>query len=90
MSSTARDVAAAVDDMSSTPVGPAQRRAQGRLVVLPHVGSATEATRAAMVDLAVDNLLAVLTGRGAPTPLPGTSAVPGRSVLRTTSALGAA
>lgn len=29
MSSTARDVAAAVDDMSSTPVGPAQRRAQG-------------------------------------------------------------
>jgi glyoxylate reductase len=63
---------------------------QGRLVVLPHAGSATEATRAAMVDLAVDNLLAVLTGRPAPTPLPGTSAVPERSVLRTTSALGAA
>ncbi len=29
MSSTACDVAAAVDDMSSTPVGPAQRRAPG-------------------------------------------------------------
>ena len=43
-----------------------------RLVVLPHVGSATQATRAAMVDLAVDNLLDVLSGRPARTPLPGT------------------
>jgi glyoxylate reductase len=52
--------------------------AEGRLVVLPHVGSATQATRAAMVDLAVQNLLEVLAGRPAPTPLPGTSALPGR------------
>lgn len=51
--------------------------AEPRLVALPHVGSATEATRAAMVDLAVDNLLAVLSGEPARTPLPGTSAVPG-------------
>jgi len=43
------------------------------LVVLPHVGSATEATRAAMVDLAATNILAVLDGRGAPTPIPGTA-----------------
>jgi glyoxylate reductase len=50
--------------------------AEPRLVALPHVGSATEATRAAMVDLAVDNLLAVLSGEPARTPLPGTSAVP--------------
>lgn len=50
---------------------------QSRLVALPHVGSATEATRAAMVDLAVDNILAVLSGRPARTPLPGTAAVPG-------------
>jgi lactate dehydrogenase-like 2-hydroxyacid dehydrogenase len=49
---------------------------QSRLVALPHVGSATEATRAAMVDLAVDNLLDVLSGRPARTPLPGTAAVP--------------
>ena len=49
---------------------------QARLVALPHVGSATEATRAAMVDLAVDNLLDVLSGRAARTPLPGTAAVP--------------
>lgn len=36
------------------------------LIVLPHVGSATRATRARMADLAVDNLLAGLAGR----PLP--------------------
>jgi len=48
-----------------------------RLVTLPHIGSATEATRAAMVDLAVDNVLAVLSGRPALTPLPGTPGVPG-------------
>lgn len=50
--------------------------AQSRLVALPHVGSATEATRAAMVNLAVDNILAVLSGRPARTPLPGTPAFP--------------
>jgi lactate dehydrogenase-like 2-hydroxyacid dehydrogenase len=46
------------------------------LFALPHIGSATEATRAAMVDLAVDNVLDVLGGRPARTPLPGTKAVP--------------
>lgn len=50
--------------------------AQSRLVVLPHIGSATEATRAAMVDLAVDNLLDVLGGRPARTPVPGTEPGP--------------
>ncbi|MFD4249130.1 2-hydroxyacid dehydrogenase [Amycolatopsis thermoflava] len=49
--------------------------AQSKLVALPHVGSATEATRAAMVDLAVDNLLDVLSGRPARTPIPGAVAV---------------
>jgi glyoxylate reductase len=51
--------------------------ADGRLVVLPHVGSATEATRAAMVDLAARNITAVLTGSPAPTPIPRTAARPG-------------
>lgn len=32
------------------------------LIVLPHVGSATDATRARMADMAVDNLLAALAG----------------------------
>ncbi len=50
--------------------------AEPHLVVLPHVGSATEATRAAMVDLAVRNIEAVLDGDGAPTPVPGTRSRP--------------
>lgn len=51
--------------------------AEPHVVALPHVGSATEATRAAMVDLAVDNVLDVLAERPARTPLPGSPAVPG-------------
>ncbi len=39
------------------------------VVALPHVGSATEATRQAMVDLAADNLLAVLQGKPPLTPV---------------------
>jgi lactate dehydrogenase-like 2-hydroxyacid dehydrogenase len=39
------------------------------VVALPHVGSATEATRQAMVDLAADNVLAVLQGRPPLTPV---------------------
>jgi glyoxylate reductase len=38
------------------------------LIVLPHLGSATHATRGAMADLAVDNLLAALDGRPMPHP----------------------
>ncbi|MFF0226296.1 2-hydroxyacid dehydrogenase [Streptomyces sp. NPDC004629] len=59
--------------------------AEENVVMLPHIGSATHATRAAMVDLAVDNILDVLADRPARTPLPGTSAVPGRPA-RTTGA----
>ena len=36
------------------------------LTVVPHLGSATEVTRAAMADLAVDNLLAALAGERMP------------------------
>ena len=46
------------------------------LVVLPHVGSATEATRARMVDLGARNIVEVLRGRPALTPIPGTGPVP--------------
>ena len=38
------------------------------LLVVPHIGSATLATRARMTDLAVDNLLAALDGRPMPHP----------------------
>ncbi|MFJ2606333.1 2-hydroxyacid dehydrogenase [Streptomyces sp. NPDC091279] len=52
--------------------------AEPYIVTLPHIGSATESTRAAMTDLAVDNILDVLGDRPARTPLPGTSGTPGR------------
>ncbi|WP_338120043.1 hypothetical protein [Streptomyces sporangiiformans] len=51
-------------------------------MTLPHIGSATEATRAAMVDLAVDNVIEVLAGRPATTPLPGSAGRPGASASR--------
>ncbi|MEU7854165.1 D-glycerate dehydrogenase [Nonomuraea sp. NPDC049141] len=41
-----------------------------RVVALPHVGSATEATRARMIDLAVDNIIAVLNDKPPLTPVP--------------------
>ncbi len=42
------------------------------LVLLPHVGSASEFTRKAMADLCVDNLVSWFSGRGAITPVPET------------------
>lgn len=43
--------------------------ANPRAVLLPHLGSATEETRLAMADLAIDNLLAGLRGERPPTPV---------------------
>ena len=40
------------------------------VVLVPHLGSATRETRTAMADLAVSNILAVLGGRPALTPIP--------------------
>jgi glyoxylate reductase len=37
---------------------------------VPHLGSATTETRTAMADLAVSNVLAVLSGRPPLTPVP--------------------
>lgn len=39
------------------------------VVLLPHIGSATERTRRAMVGCAADNLIAALTGGTPPTPI---------------------
>lgn len=39
------------------------------VVLLPHVGSATVETRAAMAELAAENVIAVLEGREPPTPV---------------------
>jgi glyoxylate reductase len=41
------------------------------VVLAPHLGSATTETRTAMADLAVRNVLAVLAGQPALTPIPG-------------------
>lgn len=43
------------------------------LIVVPHIGSATRATRERMADLAVDNLLAALDGRPMPHRVPVSS-----------------
>jgi glyoxylate reductase len=40
------------------------------VIVAPHIGSATHATRERMADIAVDNLLAALDGRPMPHPVP--------------------
>ena len=66
-----------VDEPRADPADPLLH--EPNLVVLPHVGSATEATRAAMTDLAAENILAVLSGVDAPTALPRTATRP-RSV----------
>jgi len=42
------------------------------VVLLPHVGSASVETRAAMGQLVVDNLIAWFAGRGPLTPVPET------------------
>lgn len=47
--------------------------AHPRVVTLPHLGSATIATRKAMVGLAVDNVREVLAGRPPLTPVPGSA-----------------
>ena len=39
------------------------------LTVLPHIGSASVTARAAMADLAVDNLLAFFAGEPLPNPV---------------------
>jgi lactate dehydrogenase-like 2-hydroxyacid dehydrogenase len=69
---------AGVDVFDREPLGAdvAHLRAEGRLFALPHIGSATLGTRAAMVDLAVRNVEAVLSGAAALTPLPGTAGRP--------------
>lgn len=61
---------AGLDVFEREPVDPKNPLLQmENVVTLPHIGSATEATRQAMVDLAADNLLAVLQGKPPLTPV---------------------
>ncbi|MFJ5223326.1 2-hydroxyacid dehydrogenase [Streptomyces sp. NPDC088400] len=69
---------AGLDVFAREPMGPEPTALarHPRVVPLPHIGSATESTRAHMVDLAADNILDVLGGNPARTAIPGSSPVP--------------
>ena len=62
---------AALDVTDPEPLPPDHPLLQApNVLVVPHVGSATPRTRAAMTDLAVDNVLAALAGESLPHPAP--------------------
>ena len=61
--------AAALDVTDPEPPAPGDQLLRApRLLVVPHIGSATRRARERMADLAVDNLLAALEGRPMPHP----------------------
>ena len=64
-----RIAAAALDVYDGEPVVHPGLLEVPNVVLTPHIGSATEATRRAMAGLAADNLIAALTGGRPPTPI---------------------
>ncbi len=64
-----RIAGAALDVFADEPHVPEALRALDTVVLSPHQGSATRATRQAMANLAVDNLAAHFAGKPLPTPL---------------------
>ena len=66
---TRRIAGAALDVFTSEPHVPAALLALDNVVLTPHVGSATRATRAGMALLAARNVVAVLQGRAPLTPV---------------------
>jgi lactate dehydrogenase-like 2-hydroxyacid dehydrogenase len=61
---------AALDVFENEPNVPATLRALDNVVLTPHIGSATRATRQAMADLAFANLQAHFAGQPLPSPVP--------------------
>jgi hydroxypyruvate reductase len=61
---------AALDVFENEPHVPEALRALDNVVLVPHIGSATVATRHAMAALAFDNLRAFFAGERPPTPVP--------------------
>ena len=61
---------AALDVFEQEPLGDSPLCRLPNVVLSPHAGSATHETRAAMLQLTLDNLHAVLAGRAAVTPVP--------------------
>ena len=66
---TRKLMAAGLDVFADEPHVPAALRALDNAVLLPHVGSASHHTRAAMGQLVVDNLFAWMDGKGPLTPV---------------------
>jgi lactate dehydrogenase-like 2-hydroxyacid dehydrogenase len=64
--------AAGLDVLVNEPHVPEELLAMDNVVLLPHVGSASIATRDAMGQLVADNLVSWFAGRGAITPVPET------------------
>ncbi len=64
-----RIAAAALDVFEGEPKVHPDLLTVPNVVLTPHIASATVATRRAMADLAVDNLIAALTGGTPPTPI---------------------
>ncbi|WP_230769983.1 2-hydroxyacid dehydrogenase [Sphingomonas sp. Leaf4] len=64
---------AGLDVFADEPNVPDALLAFDNVVLLPHVGSASQATRAAMGQLVVDNLIAWFDGKPALTPVPETA-----------------
>ena len=65
-------LAAGLDVFENEPQVPEALLALDNAVLLPHVGSASEATRLAMANLVVDNALDWMAGKGPRTPVPET------------------
>lgn len=65
-------MAAGLDVFVNEPHVPAELIAMDNVVLLPHLGSASEHTRRAMDQLVVDNLLAWFSGKPPLTPVPET------------------
>jgi lactate dehydrogenase-like 2-hydroxyacid dehydrogenase len=61
---------AALDVFENEPNVPEALRAADNVVLTPHIGSATRATRQAMADLAFANLQAFFAGKPLPSPVP--------------------
>ena len=70
---------AGLDVFAKEPQVPKELLAMEHIVLFPHLGSASEATRAAMDQLVVDNLLAWAAGKPPLTPVPETPFPPKRS-----------
>lgn len=61
---------AALDVFENEPEVPERLRRLANVLLTPHIGSATQATRQAMADLVVSNLRAHFSGQSLPSPVP--------------------